>query len=95
MNNISLIKKELLSEGYPEFMIDRTITKINNFSGTLLDAFNDWMSSGKEPSIIVEEYSYKELTDSFNMKPIGAFITLDWLIKEPEKAKKALNEGIK
>jgi len=29
------------------------------------------------------------------MKPIGAFITLDWLIKEPEKAKKALNEGIK
>jgi len=29
------------------------------------------------------------------MKPIGAFITLDWLIREPEKAKKSLKKGIK
>lgn len=95
MNNISLIKKELLSEGFPEFMIDRTITKINNFSGALLDAFNDWMSSGKEPSIVVEDYSYTELIEKYSMTSIGAFITLDWLVKDPEKAKKALTEGIR
>jgi hypothetical protein len=29
------------------------------------------------------------------MTSIGAFITLDWLVKDPEKAKKALTEGIR
>ena len=29
------------------------------------------------------------------MNPIGAFITLDWLMREPEKAKEALNKGVK
>jgi hypothetical protein len=95
MSTISLIKKELQSEGFPEFMIDRTINKINNFSGTISEAFNDWMSNGKEPSIVVEDYSYTELIEKYSMTSIGAFITLDWLVKDPEKAKKALTEGIR
>ena len=95
MRTISLIKKELQSEGYPEFMIDRTINKINTFSGTISEAFNDWMSNGKEPSIVVEDYSYTELIEKYSMTSIGAFITLDWLVKDPEKAKKALTEGIR
>lgn len=29
------------------------------------------------------------------MQPIGAFITLDWLFRDPIKAKSALMQGIK
>ena len=29
------------------------------------------------------------------MQPVGAFITLDWLIRDPIKAKNALMQGIK
>ena len=36
-----------------------------------------------------------ESTMEYKMKPIGAFITLDWLYREPDQAKKALKRGIK
>lgn len=39
------------------------------------------------------EYNFALLIERWNMTPIGAFMTLDWLIREPEEADKSLRRG--
>ena len=39
--------------------------------------------------------AYATLIEKYKMNPIGAFITVDWIMREPEKATKELNRGIK
>lgn len=89
------IKEILVEEQYPEFMHESTINKIERFTPAVKDVFNEWCSSNKNPDFSVEGFSFCDLVAKWGMKPIGAFITLDWLIREPEKAKAALQKGIK
>lgn len=89
------IIKVLKEQEYPEFMIENTINKIINFSPVVTKVFELWINNGREPNINIEGYSYTELVNNWGMKPIGAFITLDWLIREPEKAKTSLRKGIR
>lgn len=89
------IIKVLKEQEYPEFMIENTINKIINFSPVITKVFELWINNGREPNINIEGYSYTELVNNWGMKPIGAFITLDWLIREPEKAKTSLRKGIR
>lgn len=85
----------LKDENYPEFMYENTYQKISRFHDTVAASFASWIEHGKNPDITVEGYSYDFLTKRMNMQPVGAFITLDWLIREPERAKNALKKGIK
>lgn len=87
---------ELLKEqGYPTFMLDKTADKIENLSPLLAEAFDNWAKHGIEASFTIKGYSYSSLIEKFGMKPIGAFITLDWIMKNPEKAIESLKHGIK
>lgn len=91
-NKIIEILKE---QGYPAFMLDKTSTKIENLSQPLKEVFSMWVERGIEPSFSIKGYSYQTLIEKFNMKPVGAFLTLDWIIREPEVAIENLNRGIK
>ena len=87
---------ELLKEqGYPSFMLEKTIDKIENFSQPLKEAFTIWAECGIEPAFSIKGYSYNNLINDFKMKPVGAFFTLDWIMREPEKAIENINRGIK
>lgn len=89
------IKEILAKEQYPEFMIESTIDKIERFAPAVKNVFNEWYSSNKNPDFSVEGFSFCDLIAKWGMKPVGAFITLDWLVREPEKANEALLKGIK
>lgn len=91
----SVIKEILAKEGYPDFMIESTVEKIGNFAPDIASAFAEWLDKGIEPNLEVEGFSYAMLMQTYEMKPTGAFITLDWLYREPERAKKALKRGIR
>jgi hypothetical protein len=41
----------------------------------------------------VQGYTAQRLVDEYQFTPPNAFVTLDWLIREPAKAVKALSEG--
>ena len=87
---------ELLNEhGYPTFMLNKTADKVESFSPLLMEAFENWALYGIEPSFAIKGYSFALLVEKFKMNPIGAFITLDWIMREPEKAIEKLNDGIK
>ena len=89
------IKKILAEEQYPEFMIEKTADKIEAFSIAVAEAFDNWSKDKSQPNISIEGFTFTDLVTKWGMKPIGAFITLDWLLREPGKAKKALNNGIR
>ncbi|MBQ8245658.1 MAG: hypothetical protein IJZ42_00810 [Lachnospiraceae bacterium] len=84
----------LKEQGYPAFMIEKTVDKVENFSQPIKEAFSMWSECGIEPSFSIKGYSYNILIKEFKMKPVGAFITLDWIIREPEKAIESLKRGI-
>ena len=89
------IIKILKEESYPEYMIEQTADKIENLENEIKEVFEKWHLDGTFPTIKLEGYSFQDLVDQFGMKPVGAFITLDWLKREPEKAARALERGIK
>lgn len=89
------IKKILAEEQYPEFMLEKTTDKIEAFSSVVQKAFEEWCNNKQQPNIAVEGFAFTDLVTQWGMKPIGAFITLDWLLREPENAKNALRKGIK
>lgn len=88
---LTLLKKE----SYPDYIVDATIEKIEKFQPSILDAFKLWISDGKTPDFSVEGYAFSDLIKQYDMKPVGAFLTLDWLLREPEKASHALKRGIR
>ena len=91
-NQIIEILKE---EAYPEYMIEQTANKLENLVPEIKDVFEQWYLDGAIPSITLEGYTYQDLVRLYGMKPVGAFITLDWLKREPEKAARALEKGIR
>lgn len=89
---LSLLLKE---EGYPAHMIANTIVKLNNLADPIKKSFEYWCQSGIIPTDSIDGYDFLTLTQNFHMKPVGAFLTLDWLTKEPKEAKIALSKGIR
>jgi len=85
----------LIDFGYPSHMIEQTIEKINRFQPKIKKAFEGWVANGKEPDIEVHGYAFSQLRKDYGMKAIGAFITLDWLVRDPENAIKSLKRGIR
>ena len=87
--------KILKEEEYPEHLIESTLQKLNNLQPKVLSAFQSWIDKGIMPTISVEGYSYSKLVSEYEMKPIGAFLTLDWLCRDPQQASSALQRGLR
>lgn len=94
MNKEQIIE-ELKKEGYPSFMIESTFKKIGNLCPKVENAFEQWMETGNQCNLVIEGYGFRDLTKKYGMTPVGAFITLDWLCREPQNAKSSLMKGIK
>ncbi len=90
-----ILRQLLIDNGYPSHMIEKTIEKIEHFQPKVRKAFDSWVTSGKEPNMKIQDYSFAELRRDYGMKAIGAFITLDWLIRDPENATRSLKRGIR
>ena len=76
-------------------MLEKTADKIVAFKQEIADAFEALFTNNEKPTVSIEGFSYDTFLTDYNMNPIGALITLDWLIREPEIAKEALKKGVK
>lgn len=85
----------LCAQNYPEYMLEQTADKVERLPHELSEALEEWADCGKEPDLEIQGYSYARLVKEYDMRPIGAFLTLDWLRREPEKAVAALKRGIR
>lgn len=73
---------------YPAFMVERTLEKVKKLDLEIYTELENWFESGKLSGIEVGGYTVKMLIDKYKMTEVGAFLTLDWLKREPEEAKK-------
>lgn len=85
----------LKNEGYPSYMIGDTITKLEMLQPIVAKQFDSWVDSGMFPDLSIEGISFAKLVKERGMNPIGAFLALDWLAREPETAKTSLSKKLK
>jgi len=71
--------------------VDSVVEKLNVMLPNIYVAFETWFNTGKEADVEVEGYNYASLkAKDANMNPIAIYLTLDWLAREPIRAKAAL-----
>lgn len=85
----------LCAQDYPDFMLEQTADKIERMDERIKVAFDEWVDNNVIPSIDIEGWNYDKLVKKFKMRPAAAFLTLDWLTRDPEKAIKSLKRGIR
>lgn len=90
------IVKILIERGYPENAAMVVAGKLSNLSGLLKDAAQTWLNTGSEPVVASHGYSTKSLMERHpGMTYPAALLTVDWLERDPEKAKTIIEKGIK
>lgn len=93
MDNIKELLKQRLncSENESETLYEE-LTKLDS---TLLPILDNWiLDENALNDTDYNGYSVASLCESFGMTFVGAILTIDWIIKEPEKALEALKNGI-
>lgn len=63
----------------------RNIAKLRKVAPEILMAIREW-SYGFIPEIAIKGVSYAELTEKEGLKPVQAFLMLDWLKRDPVAA---------
>lgn len=85
----------LCAQDYPDYMLEQTADKVERMDERIKAAFEEWVDNDVIPTIEIEGWSYNKLVEKFKMRPVAAFLALDWLTREPERAAKALKRGIR
>ena len=80
-------------QGYPRERAAALAGKILNCASFIQAGFEQWWQTKQLPELEVEGVTLKLLIEEHNMKPVAAFLTLDWLLRDPEEAKKFLHTG--
>ena len=86
----------LVDRGYPENAAEIVAGKLSNLSGQLKEAAQTWLKTSNEPVVASNGYSTKTLMERHpGMTYPAALLTVDWLEREPEKAKSIIEKGIR
>lgn len=93
MDSQAIVTRLTSEYGYSVSGAQVVADKLHTCDQTILRAFKEWWETGELPELTVEGYSVSKLIKEHNMKAPAAFLTLDWLLREPEKAKASLRKG--
>jgi len=87
----------LLGLGYDSADADGMVAELLAMQPSIRAAFIQWWGRGQSGQLPAspsyEGYTPATLAAQYNLRPVAAFLTLDWLATEPEVARKALSEG--
>jgi hypothetical protein len=78
---------------YPEHGAHIVADKLLALQPVLAPAFAQWWQSGVVAPLEVEGYTVAKLQREHGMHPVAAILTLDWLLRDPERAKSSLQRG--
>jgi hypothetical protein len=80
-------------EGDEKLGMRGILSEINGMEINLRKQLEDFLQKGIKPKGQVGEWSVEKLMSERGMNEIAALLTLDWLIKEPQKAADSLAKG--
>lgn len=89
------IKQVLLERGYTDKQANAVIDDLMAMDESLKESFSLWIESEKETDYTIKGITLSELKKKFGMTYPAALLTMDWIIKEPEKAIESINRGIR
>ena len=89
------IKEVLLERGYTDKQVNAVIYDLMTIDESLKKGFSLWIELEKETDYTIQGITLSELKNKFGMTYPAALLTMDWLIKEPEKAIESINRGIR
>ena len=89
------IKEVLLERGYTDKQVNAVINNLLAMDESLKEGFLIWIESEKETDYKIKGINLSDLKRKFGMTYPAALLTMDWIIKEPEKAIENINRGIK
>lgn len=89
------IKEVLLERGYTDKQVNTVIHDLMTIDENLKEGFSLWLESEKETDYTIQGIALSELKNKFGMTYPAALLTMDWVIKEPEKAIESINRGIR
>lgn len=90
------IKNILIERGYPEKPAILVAEKLANISPSLKPALDAWLKDGMETDESAEGFSTSSLmSKQKGMTYPAALLSIDWLLREPQKAKPIIEKGIK
>ena len=88
-----ILMKRLNVKEKPAEKLEMSLNAINPKLRPMLDA---WLKDESYRSTeIIEGYSIDSLMKGYNLKFTAAILTLDWLMRDPVEAKKAIAHGIR
>ena len=91
-----LVYKTLLERGYNEKTARMVLPDLLGLSEPLKSLLKAWLENEKQHSdYTVAGFSVSEMQKERGMNYPAALLTIDWLIKDPENAKRSLTKGIR
>ena len=76
-------------------MLEQTADKVERMDERIKNVFEDWVENSTIPTLEIEGWNYNSLISKFKMRPVAAFLALDRLMRDTEKASKAIKRGIR
>jgi hypothetical protein len=87
----AVLKRMLGEMDYPEAAARVVADHLDKFAPDLLEAFESWWNTGAVPALEVEGYTVASLRAKNPALSVpAALMSLDWLKREPAKAKTAI-----
>ncbi len=93
MNKEILVDK-LLSLNYPVIQAPQVADELLTIDDSLAQLLKNWIDKSVEADVNIEGFSLLDLKNKYNMTYPAALLTMDWLLKEPQIALKAITHGI-
>lgn len=88
------IYAKLIDQGYPEKVASIAVAELSQLHPQLQPLLEGWLNEAEE-DFEVQGFNIFGLMKTRKMKYLAALLTIDWLLKEPEKAVESLKNGIK
>jgi hypothetical protein len=90
------ITNKLLEQGYPANLAISVSKQLNDICLELKPMLSDWLTRNAQPIASANGYTTDSLMKRFDgMTYPAALLTIDWLMREPEKASEIIEKGIR
>lgn len=89
------LKEVLYSHGYNDKQVVSVMNRLCAIDGSLKNYLQEWVNEGKVADVVICDISLKSLMSKYDMEYPAALLTMDWLIREPEKAIRSINRGVR
>lgn len=95
MNDNEIIDKirAKYPDTYPGDKINTLISSLKEMSPVIKRGLASFLETGNHEEITLLGYSVEKLNKDAGMNEIAAYLTLDWIVREPDKAVSSLRRG--